>query len=83
MRVARQPSRFRGAGEDEDSTEPLPPCEIALLFATNLEAEDFASSLQGRVTTRCASFVEHAGGSRGEAWWWPRRERGAGVRTSG
>lgn len=39
----------------------LPPCDIAVVFATNLESEDFARQLEGRTTTRCASFVEHAG----------------------
>jgi adenosylhomocysteine nucleosidase len=55
--------RDPGSGDErpEGSAESQAPCEIALLLATNLEAEDFASKLQGRLTTRCASFVEHAG----------------------
>ena len=59
--VASATQQVAGTVLESDSTEPLPPCEIALLFATNLESEDFASRLQDRVTTRCVSFVEHAG----------------------
>lgn len=63
------------------SGRELPPCEIAVLFGTNLEAEDFASSLEERSTTRCASFVEHAGFLAGQAV--VVIETGAGVRASG
>jgi adenosylhomocysteine nucleosidase len=63
------------------ASESLPPCEIAVLFATNLEAEDFASSLEHRLTTRCASFVEHAGTMAGRSV--VVAETGAGLQASG
>ncbi len=65
----------------DDSARELPPCEIAVLFGTNLEAEDFASGFEGRSTTRCASFVEHAGGIAGRNV--VAIETGTGVRASG
>ncbi len=63
------------------ASESLPPCEIAFLFATNLEAEDFSSSLEERSTTRCASFVEHAGRVAGRSV--VVAETGAGSQASG
>jgi adenosylhomocysteine nucleosidase len=79
--IAAATEQVSGAERDKESTEPLPPCEIALLFATNLESEDFAARLQDRVTTRCASFVEHSGriAERGVVV----AETGAGQQASG
>ena len=65
----------------DDSTRELPPCEIAVLMGTNLEADDFASSLAGRSTTRCASFVEHAGTVAGRSV--VVAETGTGAQASG
>lgn len=39
----------------------LPPCEIAFIFATGIESDGLVNLLTDRVTTRCASYVEHAG----------------------
>lgn len=39
----------------------LPPCDVALVLSTEVEAEGLAKQLNDKVTTRCASFVEHAG----------------------
>jgi adenosylhomocysteine nucleosidase len=39
----------------------LPPCDVAFVMSTEVEAEGLSKRLEGSVTTRCASFVEHAG----------------------
>lgn len=39
----------------------LPPCDVAFVLGTEVEAEGLAKRLQGKMTTRCASFVEHMG----------------------
>lgn len=39
----------------------LPPCDVALIMSTEVEAEGLVKQLDDKVTTRCASFVEHAG----------------------
>lgn len=39
----------------------LPPCDVAFVLGTEVEAEGLAKRLENKVTTRCASFVEHAG----------------------
>ncbi len=59
----------------------IPPCEIAVVFATNLESEDFAKQLENRLTTRCASFVEHAGRMDGRSL--VVAETGIGQQASG
>lgn len=41
--------------------EDLPPCDVAFVLGTEVEAEGLAKQLQDKVTTRCASFVEHMG----------------------
>ena len=56
--VARQQSQ--GDREGSDVPEP-PPCEIAFVFATAIESDGLVNLLESRVTTRCASYVEHAG----------------------
>ena len=39
----------------------LPPCDVAFVLGTEVEAEGLTKRLQDKVTTRCASFVEHLG----------------------
>lgn len=39
----------------------LPPCDVALLLATEVEAEGLTRRLDERTTTRCATFLEHVG----------------------
>lgn len=39
----------------------LPPCDVAFVMSTEVEAEGLTKRIEGNVTTRCASFVEHAG----------------------
>jgi adenosylhomocysteine nucleosidase len=39
----------------------LPPCDVALVLSTEAEAEGLAKRLDGKVTMRCATYVEHAG----------------------
>jgi adenosylhomocysteine nucleosidase len=50
-----------GAAPEPHSDAALPACEIAVMFATELESRDFSARLTGGTTTRCASFVEHVG----------------------
>jgi adenosylhomocysteine nucleosidase len=50
-----------GVGEASQETAQLPPCEIAIVFALALESDGFVNLLDSRVTTRCASYLEHAG----------------------
>lgn len=56
--VARQQPQADQEGSDPGE---LPPCEIAFIFATGIESDGFVNLLESRVTTRCASYVEHAG----------------------
>ncbi len=56
--AARRKSQAGGA--DSEARE-LPPCEIAFIFATAMESDGLVNLLKDRVTTRCASYVEHAG----------------------
>lgn len=46
--------------EPGESREPE-PCDIALVFGHRIEAGGFVDKLKDAVTTRYASFVEHAG----------------------
>jgi adenosylhomocysteine nucleosidase len=47
---------------DADSeTEPLPPIDIAVLFALSVESGGFVDLVQQRTTTHCASHTEHRG----------------------
>ena len=41
--------------------EPQPPCEIVIQFASSAEAGGVVDSLSDRVTSYCASQVEHVG----------------------
>lgn len=56
-----------GAGEsqpaDGDVPPPveLPPCQVAVVFALGVESDGLANILKDRVTTRCPTFLEHAG----------------------
>jgi adenosylhomocysteine nucleosidase len=59
--VTAAAEQMTGNLSGDESPAELPPCQIAVVFATNWEAEDFASRLGARTTTRCASFVEHTG----------------------
>jgi adenosylhomocysteine nucleosidase len=56
--VARQQSQADREGSD---VPELPPCDIAFMFATAIESDGLVNLLESRVTTRCASYVEHAG----------------------
>ena len=53
----QQVSGERAAARPAD----LPPCNVAFVLSTEVEAEGLAKRLDGKVTTRCATFVEHAG----------------------
>lgn len=46
---------------DAAPATPAPPCEIAILFATSVEAAGTADGLSGRLTLHCASHLEHSG----------------------
>lgn len=48
------------AGEVDDSV-PLPPIDVAVLFALSVESGGLVDLLQERITTRCHSHVEHRG----------------------
>lgn len=51
-------------GDDQEDDTPaavLPPCEIALVFALGIESGGTVDLLGRTVTTRCHSFLEHAG----------------------
>jgi len=45
----------------EDSSEPLPPVDVAVVFALSVESGGFVDLLKERVTTRCHSHTEHRG----------------------
>lgn len=49
-----------GTGDATDDT-PLPPADIAIVFALGVESGGYVDLLQNRVTTRYASHVEHRG----------------------
>jgi len=51
----------RISGERAAPLAELPPCDIAFVLGTEVEAEGLAKRLQDKVTTRCAAFVEHLG----------------------
>ncbi len=53
--------RELGAGEADQETAQLPPCEIAFAFASAIESDGLVSLLGSRVATRCASYREHVG----------------------
>ena len=46
-----------------DDAEPVPPlpCDVAFIFALNIEAGGLVDFLQDHVRTHCATFVEHGG----------------------
>jgi adenosylhomocysteine nucleosidase len=46
---------------DRTPREPPSPCELAILFASSVEAGGMVDRLQDRVTLHCATHVEHAG----------------------
>jgi len=56
--AARQQSP---ANAEKGNVDELPPCEIAFIFATAIESDGFVNLMEDRSTTRCASYVEHAG----------------------
>lgn len=41
--------------------EPLPPCDVAFIFALGVESGSFVDLLSDTAITRCPSFLEHAG----------------------
>ena len=45
----------------EDGGEPLPPVDVAVVFALSVESGGLVDLLQDRVTTRCHSHTEHRG----------------------
>jgi adenosylhomocysteine nucleosidase len=47
--------------EQEKSSEPVPPCDVVLLFALGIESGGTVDRLSDAVSTRCQSFFEHAG----------------------
>jgi adenosylhomocysteine nucleosidase len=51
------------AAEDPHSGPALelPPCQLAFVFGSSVESEALVGQLKRCVTTRCASYVEHAG----------------------
>ncbi len=51
------------SGSDEETPRVDPPktCDILLLFALNVESGGLIDRMDGAVTTRCPSFVEHVG----------------------
>ena len=49
------------AGGASGQPSPLPPCEIAFVFSLAIESDGLVTMLDPRVTTRCASYLEHAG----------------------
>ena len=51
----------RISGERAAPPADLPPCDVAFVLGTEVEAEGLAKRLQDKVTTRCAAFVEHMG----------------------
>jgi adenosylhomocysteine nucleosidase len=53
-------ARSERTGQSE-SDEPPPPCRVLVTFALDIEAGGFVDLLQNPVTSRCATFTEHAG----------------------
>ncbi|NLF68387.1 MAG: hypothetical protein GX575_04950 [Candidatus Anammoximicrobium sp.] len=51
----------RISGEAGAPPTDLPPCDVAFVFGTEVEAEGLAKHLEDKVTTRCPAFVEHMG----------------------
>lgn len=50
-----------GGAAGKEGIQELPPCEIAFLFALGIESGGLVDLLTDAVTTRCPSFLEHAG----------------------
>ena len=46
---------------EADASEPLPPIDVAVVFALSVESGGFVDLLQERITTRCHSHTEHRG----------------------
>jgi adenosylhomocysteine nucleosidase len=63
--VARRGGASNAKAEDGQTGEspptPLPPCEIALVFAMGIESGGTVDLLDSKVATRCHTFLEHAG----------------------
>lgn len=57
---ARAPDRETGDAS-EPANPPPPPAQIVCVYALGAEAGGFVDLLQGCVTSRCPTFVEHAG----------------------
>ena len=62
-RAGSKPAAGKAQKEEDSSAEPepLPPCDVAFVFALGIESGGFVDLLQDAVTTRCPTFVEHAG----------------------
>lgn len=56
-------SVMQGARESSqpDTNEPLPPIDVAVVFALSVESGGFVDLLQERITTHCHSHTEHRG----------------------
>lgn len=53
--------RDEGAAAVNSETQPLPPCSIAILFASAFEAGGLVDRLEERVETRCVGVIEYQG----------------------
>lgn len=60
-------SPFASEGDEEAQVEPLPPCEVALLFASEIEAGGMIDRLEDKTSTRCVSLTEHRGTCQGRS----------------
>jgi len=56
------------AEEGQPATPPelAPPCDIAFIFALGIESGGLIDKLSGSTTTKCKSFLEHAGTMQGK-----------------
>jgi adenosylhomocysteine nucleosidase len=56
------PTAAAGAeGQQPGPPELAPPCDVAFIFALGIEAGGLVDKLSGSSSTRCKTFLEHAG----------------------
>ena len=62
-RNSSQSTRDDAVNQEECSAdpEPLPPCDVAFVFALGVESGGLVDLLKDTVTTRCPTFLEHTG----------------------